>query len=224
MNQSSEQDYERFLDQECSVIGRNAQNNVYKVEGGKYFKFRRLEGRYQKARLAQQLVPRTFLVSLVSQFDAFLGRLIKQLFNMKPEALDSSASTLTFSQLTRFGSIENATEYIIDKEIESVLRKSHAEQFDWLENKFGLTLRAGLDVWPTFVEVTERRNLFVHSNGIVSHQYLEVCRRHGSALEPDLVPGKALPRISPVFRDGARVPLRNRGQACAGSVAEAESR
>jgi hypothetical protein len=131
-------------------------------------------------------------VSLVSQFDGFLGRLTKQLYSIKPETLDSNASTLTFSQLTKFGSIDDARQYVIDKEIETLLRKSHTEQFDWFENKFGLKLRVDLKAWPVFIEVTERRNLFVHSNGIVSHQYLEVCNRHGSVLDPGLVPGKVL--------------------------------
>jgi len=192
VNQSSRQAYERFLEQECKITHDDGQTKTYTVESGRYFQFRRLEGRFQKADLALELVPRTFLASLVSQFDAFLGRLIRQLFTIKPEALDSTASTLTFSQLTAFGSVEDAREYIIEKEIESVLRKSHAEQFDWLENKFGLKLRVDLKVWPVFIEVTERRNLLVHANGMVSSQYLEVCRRHGSTLDPDLTPGKML--------------------------------
>ena len=87
----------------------------------------------------------------------------------------------------------------VEKEIESVLRKSHTEQFDWLENKFGLKLRVDLKVWPVFVEVTERRNLFVHSNGMVSHQYLEVCKRHGSIPDPDIIPGKVLSVTRPYF-------------------------
>ncbi len=192
VNQSSGKDFQDFVEQECVTSHETGKGKTYTVDGSKYFKYRRLEGRYQKARLAQQLVPRTFLVSLVSQFDAFLGRLIRQLFDMKPEVLDSSASTLTFSQLTGFGSIETARQYIIDKEIETVLRKSHADQFEWLENKFGLKLRVGLDVWPIFMEVMERRNLFVHSNGIVSHQYLEVCNQHGVTIEGDVAPGKML--------------------------------
>jgi hypothetical protein len=191
-NQSSQQQYNRFLEQECKIKDSNSESKIYTVEAGKYFQFRRLEGRFQKANLARELVPRTFLASLVSQFDAFMGRLIRQLFNIKPEALDSTASTLSFSQLTAFGSLDSAREFIIDKEIESVLRKSHAEQFDWLENKFGLKLRVDLKVWPVFIEVTERRNLFVHSNGTVSSQYLEVCKRHGSTVDPDLNPGKML--------------------------------
>jgi hypothetical protein len=192
VNHTYRQELRRFLEQECTLATDDGQYKTYTVAGDNYFKFRRLDGRFQKARLAQELVPRTFLVSLVSQFDAFLGRLIRQLFTIKPEALDSTTSTLTFSQLTQFGSIENARDYIVDKEIESVLRKSHAEQFDWFETKFGLKLRVDLNVWPLFIEVTERRNLFVHSNGLVSHQYCEVCKRHGVMLEPDIVPGKVL--------------------------------
>ena len=191
-SQASREAYESFINKECKITDDDGRTKTFDVEGDKYFQFRRLEGRFQKANLALELVPRTFLASLVSQYDAFLGRLIRQLFIIKPDALDSSASTLTFSQLTEFGSVENAREYLIDKEVESVLRKSHAEQFDWLENKFGLKLRVDLKVWPVFVEVTERRNLFVHTNGTVSGQYLEVCKRHGSAVDPSLVPGKML--------------------------------
>ncbi len=192
VNLSSMRDFADFLANECTAKPGDGGKTEYRMNVGKYLKYRRLQGRFQKAQLAQQIVPRTFLVSLVSQFDAFLGRLIKQLFNLKPEALDVAEGTLTFSQLVEFGSIENAKDYVVEKEIESVLRRSHAEQFDWLENKFGLKLRVNLHAWPVFIELTERRNLFVHSNGLVSRQYLNVCKRHGSALEPDARLGKSL--------------------------------
>jgi hypothetical protein len=91
-----------------------------------------------------------------------------------------------------FSSIEDARNFVVDKEVESVLRKNHAEQFDWLENKFGLPLREGLKAWPVFIEVTERRNLFVHTNGIISHQYLDVCRRHSCSLGSDVCAGQSL--------------------------------
>ena len=91
-----------------------------------------------------------------------------------------------------FGSVEAAREYLIEKEIETVLRKSHAEQFDWLENKFGLPLKKGLDVWPAFIEVTERRNLFVHTSGLVSRQYLDVCAKHKVTLPKDATLGNEL--------------------------------
>ncbi|MBN1547912.1 MAG: hypothetical protein JW902_14775, partial [Syntrophaceae bacterium] len=43
--------------------------------------------------------------------------------------------------------------------------------------------RKGLDIWGEFIEITERRNLFVHSNGVVSSQYLKVCEQHGHNLK-----------------------------------------
>ena len=61
-----------------------------------------------------------------------------------------------------------------------------------MENRFDLPLRKGLDVWPQFVEITERRNLFVHCDGLVSSQYVNVCREHGSELDNSIKVGDRL--------------------------------
>jgi hypothetical protein len=47
-------------------------------------------------------------------------------------------------------------------------------------------------VWPLFVEVTERRNLFVHTDGVVPHQYLDVCERSSCTVAEDICLGKSL--------------------------------
>jgi hypothetical protein len=134
----------------------------------------------------------------VSQYDAFLGRLVSALLRQKPELLKSSDRVFTFSQLCDFNSLEEARELVLEKEIETLLRKSHAEQFDWLEKKFDINLHADLPVWPLFIEVTERRNLFVHSNGVVSSQYLRACREHKVELKENVKQGTEL-RVSPKY-------------------------
>lgn len=48
-----------------------------------------------------------------------------------------------------------------------------------MEKKFGMKLREGLDVWPSFIELCERRNLLTHTGGVVSEQYLKNCEKHG---------------------------------------------
>src|SRR2546423_10410038 len=48
-----------------------------------------------------------------------------------------------------------------------------------LAHFFRTLLRKDLPIWPVFVEVTERRNLFAHCSGKVSAQYLTVCDNHG---------------------------------------------
>lgn len=123
------------------------------------------------------------MVALISEFDSFVSGLIRLFYETKPDALNASEKTLTLAELSEFGSIDAAREYIIEKEIESVLRKNHSDQFDWLEAKFGLPLRKDLAIWPDFIEITERRNLFVHNDGIVTRHYLLSCQKVGVPLE-----------------------------------------
>jgi len=125
--------------------------------------------------MAAVLVPTSLFVALISQYDSYLGMLIKTLLLFRPEILNGSEKTLRFSDIVEFDSIEAARDHIIEKEIGAILRESHAEHFDWMESKFDLKLRKDLPVWPEFIEITERRNLFVHTGGVVSAQYLKVC-------------------------------------------------
>lgn len=46
-----------------------------------------------------------------------------------------------------------------------------------------MPLRKNLNVWNEFVELTERRNLFVHYGGITSSQYLKVCEENNIILK-----------------------------------------
>jgi len=159
---------------------------------------------FERFRAACKLTPRTFIVSIVSQYDAFVGRLIRGIFFSKPEVLDSSQKPITYSSLVSFGSFEDAREYIIEEEIDGLLRKSHDEQFSWLENKMGISLRKNLDIWKEFIEITERRNLFVHCNGIVSKSYLEVCKRNGVIFEKKRKIGEELDVNPEYFRKAYR--------------------
>lgn len=144
--------------------------------------FERMDEEVESLALARRNVPIALFVALVSQYDAYLSNLLSAIFYIKPELLNTSQKQFTFSELVSFDSFDAAKNHIIEKEIETVLRSSHSEQFDWMENKFGLPLRKDLDVWPCFVELTERRNLFVHCDGMVSSQYISVCGKFKDAI------------------------------------------
>ena len=168
-------DFETFLQRRCKKIGEHQ----FEVPTDEYTEFQNLKRRLDRNRRASQIVPRSFFTSLVSHYDAFLGNLLRAVFYMRPEVLNDSEHRLTFKELTSFTSIDAARESVVEKEVESFLRESHAEQFKRMEAKFGIPLTKDLRSWPTFIEITERRNLFVHCNGVVSEQYLSVCKRHG---------------------------------------------
>jgi hypothetical protein len=126
--------------------------------------------------IAASILKKSFIVSLISQFDIHISRLIRIMFYVKPETLNSSEKILKFSELIEFETIEAAKEHLIEKEIETVLRESHSKQFEWLEKKLGVKTLRDLSAWSTFIEITERRNLFVHCDGIVSSQYINICK------------------------------------------------
>lgn len=178
---SAIKNYNSFLEKEGELKEEepvDSDNKSYLLPQSKMIKADRLERKIKRVQLAETLIPRSLIISLVSYFDAFLGNLLQAVFNVKQELLNSSEKSLTFSQLLQLGDFEEAKRYIVEKEIESVLRKSHTHHFEYLENRLSVPLRKGLDSWTTFIELTERRNLFAHNDGIVSSQYLAVCNEH----------------------------------------------
>ena len=193
-----------YLEDKGVPVDSDSDRPAYRLPASEFAGFRRLERKQEHWRHASTIIPRSFLVSLVSQFDAYMGSLVRTMFDVQPDLLNSSERNMSFRQLMEFPSIEEARRYIVDKEVESILRESHASQFDWLERKLNMPLRKGLDAWPAFVELTQRRNLFVHADGMVSSQYLEVCRDHGFPMDEDVCVGTELGVDMKYFKEAYR--------------------
>lgn len=131
-----------------------------------------------KAIEAVILYPCNLVVSLVSLYDAYLGNIIKAIYRTTPEQLKDCNREFSINEILSFESIEEAKERAIEKEAETVIRSSHSEQLDWLKRKLKCSFK-DFKSYNDFIEITERRNLFVHTNGVVSRQYLAVCEENG---------------------------------------------
>jgi hypothetical protein len=149
-----------------------------KVTSEQFKEYEELQKENKSFEIASSILRKSFIVSLISQFDIHISRLIRTMFYVKPETLNSSEKIFKFSELIEFETIEAAKEHLIEKEIETVLRESHSKQFEWLEKKLELRTLKDLQAWSTFIEITERRNLFVHCDGIISSQYINVCKNN----------------------------------------------
>jgi hypothetical protein len=182
-------DHHKFLQDDCEFVESEG-HFIVKPEN------RRKNEILRKASttsvVAKKIIKRNFLVSLVSQFDTYIGDMIKAIFLVRPELLNSSEKQITFSDLLKFGDVDTAKEFIVEKEIESVLRESYTEQFKWFERKLNIQLRKDLPIWKVFIEITQRRNVFVHNDGKVSNQYLNVCKENEVALPSVVKIGKEL--------------------------------
>lgn len=195
-------DLKKFEDENCEVAENDDERTV-RVPYESFAQWKNLTRRFENFALASKLLPRSLVVTLVSQYDAYLGRLLRCIFLAKPEVLNSSERKLSFQEISALGSVEAAREYVLEKEVEAILRSSHADQFKWMENVFKLPLNKGLDCWTTFIELTERRNLFVHTDGVVSSQYISVCQKHGVKIDPNLKEGEQLWVSQRYFRNAS---------------------
>lgn len=141
---------------------------------------------------ASYIMRRNLIVSLVSEVDNLIAALIKLGFSLHPNTLDSSDKKFSLSDLSKFSNIDDAKDSLIEKEIETVLRGSHSAQFDYIQKKFNLKELCKIPGWSNFVEITERRNVFVHCDGMVSRQYISVCQQNKISLPEDCKPGVQL--------------------------------
>jgi hypothetical protein len=117
------------------------------------------------------------LVALVSRFDAFIGAVGRKLLVAFPERLGKRS--LTYADAAAFKSLEELRDKFIGKEIDAKMRESHNEQIRFLSSLANVQLGSDEpELLSRFIEITERRNCHIHSNGKASAQYLRVCSEH----------------------------------------------
>lgn len=168
----------KFMEENAEEIENEDGEKTLAIKFEQHRLYENLSKNAEISVLATKIIPESLFVALISQYDAFFNRLLRALFELQPEYLNNSERTINFSQLVEFASIDDAREYVIEKEVETILRKSHSAHFEYLESKLSMPLRKNLPIWQKFIEITERRNLFVHCDGVVSSQYIKVCNEN----------------------------------------------
>lgn len=179
-------------------------NGKLVVPDSKQRAFKTIERSLNRAKQAHILIPPSYLVSLVSLFDSFFAGLVRNIYNLCPQKLQDSDLQFRYRDLQVLDSIKEVKRIIVDKKIEDLLRDSHTNQFKWLADALDISTLTKFEDWAKFVEITERRNLFVHSNGIVSSQYISVCKKN-HALETDIPIGTQLKIDSTYFSDSCDI-------------------
>lgn len=145
--------------------------------------FKKCERKKKRAEKAFQLILPTYIVSAVSIFDSFLAGLIRCIYNLKPELLLDSSMTFSYRELVNYDTLKEVKKTIIDATIDKLFRDSHTEQIAWIEKSIDINTLRKFANWSNYIELTERRNLFVHSDGVVSSQYINECQKAGFNVE-----------------------------------------
>lgn len=141
---------------------------------------------------------RSLFVGLFSEFDAFIGHLLGTLYDLKPELVKGINKQFSLPEILKFDSIETIKRDAIEKEIDSFRRESYIDQFALLESKFKIATLTKFPEWTEFVEMSQRRNLMTHNDGVVSDQYITNCKGQKCVLPKDTTVGNQL-EIDPKY-------------------------
>jgi len=177
-------------------------NETDKIEGENY----QAKGAHEAAEMFKALreiqslggvkIPDTLIRSLFTQifseFDAFIGALLKVIYTKKSELLKNLTREITFADLLVFDDINAIKLDMLEKEIDSFRRDSYIEQFATLEKKFSIKTLRSFAEWGEFVELSQRRNILVHNGGKVSDQYLQNCQKEGYIFDKNPTIGEPL--------------------------------
>jgi hypothetical protein len=109
----------------------------------------------------------------VSFLDVMIGQVVREYYRAYPGSLTSNEKQISLRDLREFGSIEAAEEYILEKEVDAVLRGSLKDQLDYFGQRLSLKLSCLDNLLPDLVETIQRRHILIHNGGRVNNLYLD---------------------------------------------------
>jgi hypothetical protein len=187
-----------FIDKKGKSVKKKKGSTFFTVSPENYEEYSELVRQRNNSRIACKTLPRSLFVSAVSQFDMLIGSLVKTILDLQPNII-SPEKVLTFADIKGFKTIKEAVDHLVDREIEALLFDSHSAHLEWLGKKTRIDILSKLSSeLPAFIELTERRNLFVHADGIVNTHYLAQCKANGIVLQKDCKKGFEL-TMDPVY-------------------------
>lgn len=149
-------------------------------------------GHIQKMRQGDLMFRQGVITSVVSKFDEFIIDVLKISYRQNPGWLKNTDKKISYKEILEITSLETLKDEIVAKEIASLMRDSHFAQVAFLDGKLKLGIEKEFPRWLDFLEITERRNLFVHTGGTVSPQYLENCSKWRVTLDKRVKEGSHL--------------------------------
>lgn len=123
------------------------------------------------------IISKSMLIYFHSLFETFLSKILYLIYNNSPKQFNDNNIKFTFTELKKFDCIDDAKKYIINQKISNILYSSLDKQFEILFDLLWINKKEDKDNFPTksLIEISLRRNLFTHEDGIVNDIYINKC-------------------------------------------------
>lgn len=129
--------------------------------------------------VAANQLPELVLMGLVGAYDVVLQKLVKTGLKYEDKIGYGSDKSIRLKDLKGFSTIQEAVDFLTDKEVESILQQDHLDQLNEINKLFSVKIDTQDRCVRQFLEVCERRNLFAHNAGFVNDRYLAKCKSFG---------------------------------------------
>lgn len=185
--------FETFLERNCLECVREETRTIYAFELEKASAINRFHENLSAASSTSRSLPRLLTVGLVTSLEYHVALIMKEIAAHYPEAIFGKDKTLLVKDVLRFTSMEEVREHVLNEEIDKAQRENFASQIDWIIKKTNMEdFRPKYAEWANIIELSERRNLFVHTNGSVNAQYLKAADTFQFPDVKDIALGKEL--------------------------------
>lgn len=129
---------------------------------------------------AAEMLKRSTLGALVSEYEAFIGELLVILSEHSPNAFLDPNTQFSISELEDYDSIADLKSAMLLSAVEDWTHgNSHLEVLRQIEKRFGVNLTSDRTLIAEFVEICQRRHLIMHAGAKVNKRYLRICKEAG---------------------------------------------
>lgn len=161
-------------------------HQIYSYDMIAFMELRRGIDEFQAHTEGRKALPVATLLSLVAAFDFYFSDTIKIFYKQIPDRFNNSSRTISVKDILDFDNFDDVIEFIVDSEVNELMRGSHSDQIKFVESYFKVKLSDIFDRGPQFLEIFERRNLAAHGSLIVNKIYLDNCKKFKYNRDEDL--------------------------------------
>jgi hypothetical protein len=152
---------------------------IYELKTDFYSDFIQLAGNTKPSFDASTSLSRNVLMGLIALLDHHIRDVMRLSLLANPKLLESKETSFTLKEILTFKDIEALRSHSIQFEVDRMSREGRDKQVKWFEDSFKIEKISGnYESWSQLMEICERRNLFAHTNGRVSDQYLQNAEIH----------------------------------------------
>ena len=134
------------------------------------------------------MIPSNLVVSLITNFDQFLSNILTYLFQHINGQINVIEESVKYKDLCDCNDTCSIQDFYIEKFIDTFFRKSHKDQFEWLDNKLSLNIKTQMQNYDDFMFLCELRNSIIHNDSKPSSFFFKTVnvdkyKKHGFDIE-----------------------------------------